>query len=250
MSVESVELKEFIGNIRDFYTVTHPEKILIFGYYLQKKKNKTCFNIDDIKSCYDVIAVKQPQNFSDFMLKLGKSGRIIIQKNCFVISGPEESRIESDVLGSLPIISLKEELRILPQQISTLHQKFINEILGCIQVKAWRGAIVLTWILALDHLQEVTFTNHLDKFNEIIHETSLYKKLTIEKIEDFEEIKDFDFLLTIRTCGIISGSQFNILETRLKERNRYAHPTNLELTDTMVTSFIEDLLHNIVSKIK
>lgn len=249
MTSETLDLKGFVNQVQNFYTKSHSEKILIFGYYLQKKKNIPCFTIGDIKNCYTLTAIKQPQNFSDFFIKLTKSGKLVPQNDCYVVSAIEELRIENDMLGLLPIISLKKDLRELPKQFPLLQEKFVNEILGCIQVQAWRGAIVLSWLLTMDHLQRIVLSNYLDKFNEIIHETQLYKKLTILKIEDFEEIKDFDFLLTIRTCGMISGSQFNILETRLKERNRYAHPTNLEITDTMVTSFVEDLLYNIVNKV-
>ena len=74
--------------------------------------------------------------------------------------------------------------------------------------------------------------------------------MTVSKIEDFEEIKDNEFLLTVKTCGMLSGSQYNILDTRLKERNRYAHPTNLEITDTISIAFIEDLVNNVLLKIK
>ena len=117
-------------------------------------------------------------------------------------------------------------------------------------MQAWRGSIVLTWILTLAHLQKIVLLDFLEKFNEILSETALYQNLTISKIEDFEEIKDFDFLRTIRTCDIVSSSQYGILETRLKERNRYAHPTNLEITETITVAFIEDLFNNILLKVK
>ena len=56
--------------------------------------------------------------------------------------------------------------------------------------------------------------------------------------------------MVLRTCGIIGSSQLKKLENRLDDRNAYAHPTDLKLTDTMAISFIEDLIHNIILKIK
>ena len=116
--------------------------------------------------------------------------------------------------------------------------------------KASKSAgIVMTWILTLDHLQRVILSNHLDTFNEILQGNKNYENFKVENIGDFEEIKDSDFLRVVRTCGIITSSQLKILEKRLDERNSYAHPTDLELTDTMTIAFIEDLIGNIILKI-
>jgi hypothetical protein len=130
-----------------------------------------------------------------------------------------------------------------------IQSKYVDEILACIQVKAWRAAIVMTWILTLDHLQRFILFNHLEKFNEILKENKNYVNFEVENIGDFEEIKDSDFLRVIRTCSIVTSNQLKILEKRLDERNSYAHPTDLELTDTITMAFIEDLIGNVILKI-
>lgn len=244
------QLSDFITNIADFNRKLFTEKIILFGYYLQKKESCKCFTIDDIKECFSATSSPKPTNFTDLFNKLEETDRIIKEDNCWILSGLEIQRIEQHELGSLPMISIKDELKTLPDKFPEVQQKFVNEILGCLQVQAWRGAIVLTWILIIEHLQKIVLTDYLEKFNEILNGTKLYKNFTVGKIEDFEEIKDNDFLITIKTCGMLSRSQHTILETRLKERNRYAHPTNLEITDTITIAFIEDLIHNILFKVK
>lgn len=243
------ELCDFVKEIEYFHKKRFVDRIVLFGYYLQKKEDCDYFTIEDIEECFRKAASSKPQNFTDLFKKLASANKIIEEDKGWVLSGLEIDNIEQNELEKLPIISIKAELRSLPEKFPEAQQKFINEILGCLQVQAWRGAIVLTWILTMEHLQKIVLNEHIEKFNEILQSTKRYKDTKISKIEDFEEIKDYDFLLTIKTCGMISGSQYNILDTRLKERNRYAHPTNLEVTDTITIAFIEDLINNILLKV-
>ena len=247
--VKSDELKNFIKNFSYFHKRYHVEKIVIFGYYLQKKEGYDCFSIEDISKCFSETSSPKPTNFTDLFNKLETVKKIIKDNDCWKLSGLEEENIEQDELGGLPLVTIKEELKTLLKKLPEPQQKFGNEILGCLQVQAWRGAIVLTWILAVSHLQKIVLEKFLETFNEILGGTRLYRNLTVSKIEDFEQIKDYDFLLTVKTCGTVSGSQFAILENRLKERNRYAHPTNLEITDTIAMAFIEDLVNNVLLKV-
>ncbi len=244
-------INSFVKQIHKFYDLPHTEKIVIFGYYLQYRESYDCFNGKDILSCYSHTSSPKPKNIFDYLNKLSKSKRIIPENNCFVISGPEIQHVENDILGGKPLISIKDELQKLPSKmLEPAQSKYVKDILGCIQVKAWRAAIIMMWILTLDHLQRFILSHDLEKFNEILKENKNYKNFKVEKLGDFEEIRDSDFLIVIRTCGIITSSQLKILEKCLDERNRYAHPTDLELTDTMTISFIEDLAHNIILKIK
>ena len=243
------ELRNFIKNFTYFHKRYLIEKIMIFGYYLQKKEDYDCFSVEDITECFSATSSPKPKNFNDLFIKLEAVDKIIKDNDCWKLSGLEEENIEQNELGGLPLVTIKEELKKLLKKLPESQQNFVNEILGCLQVQAWRGAIVLTWILTMEHLQKIVLIDFLEKFNEILSETKLYKDLTVSKIEGFEEIKDNDFLRTIRTCGMVSGSQYSILETRLKERNRYAHPTNLEITDTIAMAFIEDLVNNILLKL-
>lgn len=245
------QINSFIKQIQDFYDLSHSEKTIIFGYYLQFKENYDCFITKDILSCYSHTSTPNPKNISDTFKKLTNFNRFILKGNCYVISGPEIQRIEKDVLGGKPLITIKDELHTLPSKMpDPVQSKYVEDILGCIQVKAWRASIVMTWILTLDHLQRFILSNKLDTFNEILKRNKNYANFKVENIGDFEEIKDSDFLRVIRTCGIVTNSQLKILVKRLDERNSYAHPTDLELTDTMTISFIEDLIHNIILKIK
>jgi len=247
--INSVQLNDFIKSIPYFHKKYYVDKIVLFGYYLQKKEGYDNFTVEDITECFSKTATPKPKNFTDLFIKIQAVNRIVPEKEGWVLSGLEIDNVEQDELGYLPLLAIKEELKNLLKKIPNINQKFINEIWGCLQVQAWRGSIVLTWILIMECLQKIVLVDHLEKFNEILSETKRYNDTQVDKIEDFEEVRDIDFLRTIRTIGMVTNSQYNILEFRLKERNRYAHPTNLEITDTISIAFIEDLVNNICLKI-
>ena len=244
------EIKEFVKQISNFYYYKHPDAIVIFAYFLEKHEGFEHFTSTEISKCYTKSDFPKPKNISDFMKKLASSDRLIEEKKGFHLSGKEIEQIEQQILGGPSLISIKEELNDLPNKLTRPEQRtFIDEILNCLRVQAWRGVIVLTWILTLDHLQKYVLENNLDTFNDILHGTKLYTNVSITKQEDFEEIKDLDFLKTLRTCGVIGSTKFKILQNSLDERNRYAHPTDVTITDSIATSFIENLVHNIILKI-
>lgn len=244
------KIKSFVKQIQDFYDYPHPDKILMFGYYLQNKETYDCFTGKDILKCYSVTSTPKPKNITDSLNKLSEANRIIKENDCYVVAGLEVQNLEENILGGKPLISIKDELKELPSKMPEPEQsEYVEDILGCLQVKAWRAAIVMTWILTLDHLQRYVLANKKDEFNSILQSNHIYRNTTVNEIRDFENIKDSDFIVVLRTCGIIGSSQLKKLKNRLDDRNAYAHPTDLKLTDTMAISFIEDLIHNIILKI-
>lgn len=128
---------------------------------------------------------------------------------------------------------------------------FFKEALDCLGVKAWRAVIVLVWIITMDHLQNYVMNKKLREFNNVLSTPPGYKKIKpVVNKEDFEEIKESDFIHVLRTAKIISKNQNKILEQRLDFRNTYAHASSQTLHETTATSFVEDLIDNIVLKIK
>ncbi|MCH7561143.1 MAG: hypothetical protein IIC67_07235, partial [Thaumarchaeota archaeon] len=63
-------------------------------------------------------------------------------------------------------------------------------------------------------------------------------------------IKETDFLAILKNIGSLSKTRHKLLEEKLGIRNTYAHPSSLTLTETKTISFIEDLINDIITKIK
>jgi hypothetical protein len=68
-----VSLTEFMSQKRPS---GHSEYILCFGYYLEKSKNSTSFNLEDITTCYHEARLTPTTNFSQYVGYLIRDGRI------------------------------------------------------------------------------------------------------------------------------------------------------------------------------
>lgn len=56
---------------------THKERILTFGYFLEKFKKFQSFNASDIRRTYDASRITQPSNVNDLLNKLQGEGLLI-----------------------------------------------------------------------------------------------------------------------------------------------------------------------------
>jgi hypothetical protein len=103
--------------------------------------------------------------------------------------------------------------------------------------------------MVIDHLQDHVINNKRIEFNKSLSQHPKYKNLKVESKTNFEEIREYDFIILMESSDIISKGQKIILHEKLGIRNSHAHPSPLVLTESKVISFIEDLIDNIVLKI-
>lgn len=71
---KELSLGEFI---RQKNPKSHGDKILMFGYYLEKIKGYDAFNIDDIEKCYQDVRMPKTKNFSPYIIQLIREGKIM-----------------------------------------------------------------------------------------------------------------------------------------------------------------------------
>lgn len=57
--------------------ITHGDRILIFGYYLDKFENQQIFNIKDISDCYRKTRTQPTKNFSQYIAGLVRQGYLM-----------------------------------------------------------------------------------------------------------------------------------------------------------------------------
>lgn len=250
MAVMSKEkLSEFINKIEYFNSAKHPQKIIIFGYYVTKIANKPYFDQKLIRQCYELLDDSLPVNVTDSLNKLKDNGKLVVANGGYRIAKSEADELDKFLLQSKPTASASHELEKLRKKLVNINNEFVNEALECFRVKAWHAIVVLVWIITIDHLQDYIIKKNLIEFNRVLQQNGYYKNITISKKEDFEDIKDSDLIVVLRTLGWITGGQMKILEGKLNFRNSYAHPSTLILTESMTVSFVEDLMLNVVLKI-
>jgi hypothetical protein len=159
----------------------------------------------------------------------------------------ELAKISSELVATT--YSVSNVLRDLLPKVNSLEQKtFLEEAILCYEVKTYRAAIVMTWLLTMDVLYEYVIKKKLSDFNAALLKNTRFCKLIISNKEDFEEMKEGEFLLLLGSAGIITGNEKKILEEKLGIRNTAAHPNSIVIKESRAANAIEDLVINIISK--
>ena len=140
-------------------------------------------------------------------------------------------------------------LRGLEQKLPAgANKEFLKEAIDCFEVGANRAAIVMTWILAMDHLFAYILTHKLTDFNAALLKDKGVKIDAVTQRDDFTEIKETKFIELCRAAGIVSNDVRKILDQKLGTRNSCAHPSGVTVNKSKVIDFIEDLVDNVILK--
>lgn len=140
-------------------------------------------------------------------------------------------------------------LRGLEQKLPVgANKEFLKEVIDCFEVGANRSAIVMTWILAMDHLFAYILMHKLADFNAALSKDKGVKMDFVSQRDDFSEIKETKFIELCRAAGVVSNDVRKILDQKLGTRNSCAHPSGVTVSKSKVIDFIEDLVDNVILK--
>lgn len=161
------------------------------------------------------------------------------------------SEVEAFLDGVAGIKPAKEALAALSPRLTDGGERaFLNEAIRCLQVGAPRGAIVLAWALAVDHMQNHVLIHHLSGFNSAMAaRADSNKNVVIAIKDDFERISgERVFIEVLRSAGIVTNDVRKILDTQLGFRNTAAHASTVTVPESKVVAAIEDLVLNVILK--
>jgi len=243
---------QFVENIPEINKISLGDMILTFCYYLQKKEKEKFFNHKMIETCFEISDLKKPTNIQSRLQDLEKKGKVVPSGGGYRIERHESTRIELEILGKPKLKEISSDLENLPKLLKKPESDYVQEVLNCLKVEAYHAAIVLMWVITISYLRNFILAFKLNEFNISLSKHTKYQKkgLAISKYDDFEEINEKDFLNLLKNANIISKGRHKLLDEKLGIRNTYAHPSSLTLTDTKTISFIEDLINDIIIKIK
>lgn len=133
---------------------------------------------------------------------------------------------------------------------------FLEEAVRSFDVKAYRAAIVLSWVGAVHILQEHIIANQKSAFNaagaaraaKYVAAGKVFNFVPIKSAKDFGIIGEADVLQICQDAGILHKSEKQMLEDRLKLRNHCGHPNPLVIGEHSAANHLELLIVNVYSK--
>lgn len=126
------------------------------------------------------------------------------------------------------------------------YAEYLAESIRCIQVNAYRGAVVLGWQAAIFALYK-----ELDDHSDPIH-VAYQKKFNklpdtdINSFWDFQKIPDHDILILAEDVGVIDKSLKDVLGDEKNIRNKAAHPGKFDVGPNRVKALLESVMELIL----
>ncbi len=253
---------EFLSKFRDPLTLSQRSLVIAFGYYLRQEVGKLEFSSSDLDLCFQQALLRTPTKLPSLLASFVKG------KNPSLLKGSTRGtyslsiyglREVEDAIASQPntpeglsdflSLALPYLQRSLAKIADENKRKFLAEAIACIGVQAKRATIVMTWLMTLDHMYDHILSNKLVEFNAALsrrNDRHATKVVTIK--DDFSDIPENIFIEVARSAGIISNDVRKILDEKLGVRNSCAHPSAIEIHDSKVVNFIEDLVDNVIVK--
>ena len=246
----NLKVTDLLDSISGFQDLSRKEQIKIISFFYTVENQVNDFSAAQISKTFLEHSLHAPANISRDLNELTMSKTKILIKKTKGYSFERSAKKSLEELylkkNSPP---LKSNLRELISKLNSVEQQlFLEECIACFEVGAYRSAIVMCWLLAMDTIYEYIIRQKLVEFNEAVQSHGKYKKVIVVDKDQFTEFKESDFIELLRVARLITNDIRKILIEKLDLRNTCAHPNAILVRETKSISFIEDLVENVILK--
>lgn len=179
---------------------------------------------------------------------LRKAKRLITKvKDGWILTAQGQAYANQELLHHpLSTKSVAKSLRLLLERIESPESKaFVEEAIQCLEVNAYRAAVVFSWIGAISVLYNYVIANRLADFNEEARSRFPNWK-DASNCDDLARMKESDFLDILAALSILGKNVKEYLKsTCLNLRNSCSHPSSLKVGKLNVEAHIEFLVQNV-----
>lgn len=244
-------VNRFYNSIEGAASQSQSDLVELFVYFLTVELGQDAATPKQIVDCFTACDLTVPANVS---ARLGEGLKVKPPK---YVKTNGKYRLQrhmrealSKKLGAETVTAqTSATLRGLEHKLPAgADKEFLKEAIDCFEIGANRAAIIMTWILAMDHLFAYILAHKLTDFNAALSKDKGVKITSVSQRDDFTEIKEAKFIDLCRAAGIVSNDVRKILDQKLGTRNSCAHPSGVVVNKSKVIDFIEDLVDNIILK--
>ena len=197
-------------------------------------------------------------NLSAVLKGAAREGLVAQLANGWKLTTPGLRALESHYQAEAPMVAeTRHSLKLHLEKINDEQRRaFLDEAVRSFDVKAYRAAIVLSWVGAAHIVQEHIISKHRDTFNvagaaraaKYAAAGKAFSFIPVKSIKDFGTVGEADMLQICQDAGILHKAEKQVLEDRLNLRNQCGHPNPIEIGEHTVAHHIEVLMLNIYSK--
>jgi hypothetical protein len=244
-------VNRFYNSIENIADEGQGALVELFVYFLTIESGQATATPKQVADCFAACDLVTPANVS---ARLSEGLKRKPQKYIKANGGYKLQRRAREALSrklgaERVMVQTSSTLRGLEQKLPDGSRKhFLKEALDCFEAGANRAAIVMVWILAMDHLFAYVLAHKLAEFNAALSKDKGVKITIVSQRDDFTEIKETKFIELCRAAGFISNDVRKVLDQKLGTRNSCAHPSGITIGSAKVIDFVEDLIQNVILK--
>jgi hypothetical protein len=202
-----------------------------------------------LASLFDALDLAAPAHPANALAKLKHEKELVRADGGYRASAHLKEAMREELENTPPLLKAEPRIADLLKKVARADAKsFLEEADLCLRANAPRAAIVMTWIVVMDHLYEYVLAHKLPAFNaELVKKN--WKITSITAKDDFSEIKkEKDFIEICRAANVFNNDVRKILDEKLGIRNTAGHPSTVTVHGTKAVNFIEDLVDNVILK--
>lgn len=236
--------KELNGN--DRVTVTY------FVYYLVEEQGQVSATVSSINQCFIDCDMSPPTRTAQYLsegLKGNQPHFVKVKGGGYRLDRFKKEQLGKTLDARKDVVQTSAELRALEKLFPDGATKsYLSEAIDCFEAGANRGAVIMTWVLTMDHFLNFIFANKRTEFNEALAKNPDKKLKFVAAREDFQDLNEDKIIELCRSAKIITNDVQKILKDGLGTRNSAAHPSDVTIGRSKAVSVIEDLVQNVIKK--
>lgn len=244
-------VNRFYNSIEGAASQSQSGLVELFVYFLTVELGQEAATPKQINDCFEACDLKVPANVSARLAEglKAKPPKYVKTKGAFKLQRHMREELSKKLGAETVTAQTSATLRSLEHKLPAgADKEFLKEAIDCFEIGANRAAIIMTWILAMDHLFAYILAHKLTEFNAALSKDKGVKITSVSQRDDFTEIKETKFIELCRAAGIVSNDVRKILDQKLGTRNSCAHPSGVTINKSKVIDFIEDLVDNVILK--
>lgn len=244
-------LNRFYNSIDHGANLSQASLVEMFVYFLTVELGQETAMPKQVADCFRACDLVVPANVSARLSEglKGKPPKFIKTKAGYKLQRHMREELSKRLGSETLTAQTSATLRSLEHRLPAgADKEFLKEAIDCFEIGANRAAIVMTWILTMDHLFAYILAHKLSDFNTALSKDKGVKINSVCQRDDFTEIKETKFIELCRAAGIVSNDVRKILDQKLGTRNSCAHPSGVAVNKSKVIDFVEDLIDNVVLK--
>ncbi|MCQ8780880.1 hypothetical protein [Mangrovibrevibacter kandeliae] len=244
-------VNRFYNSIEGAASQSQNGMVELFLYFLTAELGQETATPRQIADCFEACDLAAPANVSARLsegLKV-KPPKYIKTKGAYKLQRHTREALSKKLGAETVTAQTSATLRGLEHKLPAgADKEFLKEAIDCFEIGANRAAIIMTWMLAMDHLFAYILAHKLTEFNVAVSKDKGLKITSVSQRDDFTGIKETKFIELCRSAGIISNDVRKILDQKLGTRNSCAHPSGVTINKSKVIDAIEDLVDNVILK--